>query len=89
MKLIKDSQNRICLLGEATSVTEEWLGLQTIPFNQGAVFHSAYPVTGGAVVVDVNDVTNLGEASTEMIDDACTGYGFNPAADTIRKLATT
>ena len=62
LTLIRDAYGRICWLGGAVPKPDkDWLKGQTIPFLPNAVFHSAYPLDGGSVIVDLNDVEILGE----------------------------
>ena len=61
MTLIKDRYGRIGWLGQPTTHQgQDWLDAQDKPFARDAVFHSAYPLSGGSVIVDVNDVEVLG-----------------------------
>ena len=90
-KIVKDDHGRLCLLGAPTEVTADWLAIQTKPFAEAADLHTAYPISGGAVVVDSNACEFV---RTETEDDvkAAIGTGqytrgFNPAEKTIRELA--
>ena len=66
MKLIKDDYGRISVLGLATG--ERPHGIQDKPFKDNPIIHSAYPLDGGAVMVDVNDVDILRDVTQADID---------------------
>ena len=65
LTLIRDAYGRICWLGKEAEPKPDksWLKGQTIPFQPNAVFHSAYPLDGGAVIVDKNNVAVIAEFS--------------------------
>jgi len=82
-QVIIDRHNSQCVLGTPTKITSEWLAMQTIPFKEGAVLHSAYPITGGACVVDINDVQYVDKLTPEEIQKI---LEYNPAADMVRSI---
>lgn len=91
LKLIKDRYNRISILGEKMSCKPDpaWLDMQNIPFKSDAVFHSAYPLDGGACTVDINDVEILRDVELLDIAKSHDGGGmFNPAYEKILELWT-
>lgn len=77
--------NELGVLGEPTTVTQLYLDIQTIPFKQNARFYSFYPISGGAMVVDLNEVEERDPPTLAQLDRLLgrNGYGFNPAAKTI------
>ncbi len=89
LQLVKDYKHGyVCILGSPTTVTDEWLALQRIPFEADAEFVSAYPIDGGAVVIDATRMERLGEPSWDQLQEVL-GAGkhpFNPAADTIIEM---
>jgi len=65
MILIRDAHNRIGWLGRKTDrPSDEWLAGQSIPFDDDADFYVAYPMNGGSVIVDRNNIVVLGRFST-------------------------
>jgi len=89
LQLVKEAKyGRVGILGEKTTVTPCWLFMQEIPFDDNAVFIELYPITGGAMVVDKNKLEYLGTPSKEELKQVLGEgkYGYNPAAETIKKM---
>ncbi len=88
-KLVFDPKHKkLGVLGEATTVTPMWLGMQRDPFPDDADLHRFFPVTGGAMVVDRNTAVEK-EAPTQDQIDQLLGrgkYSFNPAADVVKEI---
>ena len=90
MKLIKDRHNRLCVLGDrCDEPTTEWKQAQTIQCTDSAVWFSAYPLTGGAVLVQEDTFTilrDVTEYEVEFYFRQCVPGGkrpCNPAAQTV------
>jgi len=86
MLLIKDRYSRIGILGDSATITDEWKQNLKVPFKDDAILRTSYPLTGGACVVDQNDVDILCNVTQDYINEAVSGHGFNPAAKTIVNL---
>ena len=86
--LIKDNYNRISILGEPKEITDpSWLAMQRKPFAKDAILHSAYPLSGGVALVDINDTEVIRKVTQKDIDSSTTNSGsFNPASGIILKL---
>lgn len=86
LEIIKDSHNRTCILGRrCEEPSTEWLAMQQRNPGASKVWYSAYPLSGGAVMVQRGAFTFVRDATQADIDEACT-RGFNPAANTIKQL---
>lgn len=90
LQLVKDNHYGYTgILGEPTIVDDSWLTCQNKPFPDDAVFASLYPISGGGgVVVNLNEITHLGEPSIEQMVQILgrEEYSFNPAAETVLEL---
>lgn len=88
LKLVRETNyGRVGILGKPEEVGYAWLQCQEIPFDDDAVFMSMYPLEGGMMIVDSNKVQHLGAPSEEQMDEIlCRKEGFNPAAETIKKM---
>jgi hypothetical protein len=87
--LIKDSHNRLSILGKADSEVPDpsWLAIQRKPFAKDAIFHKAYLLSGGAALIDINDIEVIRKVTQKDINSTTTDSGsFNPAAEKILKL---
>ena len=62
MTLIQDDHNRIGWLGaKSEQPDQQWLDGQSIPFHKDANFYTAYPLSGGSVIIDRDRIEILGE----------------------------
>lgn len=87
--LIKDNYNRISILGkiEEEKPDKSWLAMQNKPFSEDAIFHTAYPLSGGAALVDIKNIEVVREVTMKDISlSAINPNSFNPASETILKL---
>ena len=88
LKLVKEPKyGKVGILGESTTVGHVWLQHQEVKFARDAEFVSMYPLEGGAMVCDLNEIEHLGAPSDKDLDQVlCRNGGFNPAAETIEKM---
>lgn len=87
--LIKDTQNRLAILGSALSEDPDpsWLAMQRIPFAEDAIFHNSYPQSGGVALVDIKNVKVIRKVTQIDIDSfAKNSKSFNPAGAKILEL---
>lgn len=88
LKIIKCKYGYESVLAGPTTVTHDWLSLQTVPFADDAIFHIAYPLTGGSVVVDLNNIAVLRWMTPEDLHQ----FGEHlphTACDAVRTMAET
>jgi len=100
LKLILDQHGREDILGDLAPKPDlEWLSLQSIPplDTDGAWYH-AYPLSGGAALVQACAFEVLGDVTEDHVDQIChRGYidyegqkiprgGYNPATAMIDRL---
>ena len=69
MQIIATPLHGKAFLGKPTTVDPDWLAMQKNPFNDNAVFAEAYPFSGGAIVVDLNEVSIVGESTDQLLDE--------------------
>ena len=87
--LIKDNYDCLSILGSAIVEDPEpsWLAMQRKPFARNAIFHNAYPLSGGESIIDIKDIKVIREVSQVDIDNcAQNSNSFNPAGKKILKL---
>mgnify|MGYP006995632852 CR=1 FL=1 len=68
LQLVRDVHGYVSVLGEATTVDPGWVAMQSKRPSRNPVWHSAYPLDGGAVCVDLNKLEWLGEVEQKHID---------------------
>ena len=87
LKLIKTSKGVLALLTNMEQFPcDGWLAIQRVKPLKNAKWFRAYPIKGGSMLVQVGRFEVIREATQADIDEACTGHGFNPAANSILQL---
>ena len=77
------------LTTEKVVPSKEWLNMQTIKPKKNAVWYRAYPMSGGAVLIDVKNMVHRSRDITEKdIKKAIkiSKLDFNPALESIKNL---
>lgn len=80
--VIKDRRNRLSILGCANTEQPDpaWLAIQSKPFAKDALFYKAYPFSGGAILVDLNNIEVIRKVTQADIDlSANNAKDYNPA----------
>jgi hypothetical protein len=90
LTMVKDDYGRLCIVGdkEQGPIDPDWLKMQKKPIDPNGELHTCYPLTGGAVTVDLNTATPQPAPTQEQIKQVLgyNPYPFNPAASAVMKL---
>jgi hypothetical protein len=75
------------ILGEqAAEPREDWKRIQRVPLVEGQPWFNAYPMTGGAVIVQQHRIVEVREATLDDLEKVKLCMPFNPAYQRVLAL---
>ena len=88
MKIIEAKQyTYVAVLGEEIPTPDKaWLDYQFFAPTVNGKWYRAYPLDGGAIIINEHDFDVLREATEEDFNELYDGHDFNPAAEAVREL---
>ena len=76
-----------CILGTVADIpTQEWLDIQIKTPPEGGIWYSAYPLSGGAILVHETEIVNKRLTTLSDINTLVSDNGFNPAATIVLEM---
>lgn len=69
VKVVSDTYGRFCIVTDKTEVPDKmWLAGQEKKFSDDPDCHDAYPISGGAVIIDLNQCIEIGQMRSDAIE---------------------